>query len=312
MSLNSENLNFHEYYADWIELYKKDLVRPVTYQKYVMTLRRLTELAPGLQICDLDKRNYQILLNNYARTHEKQTTKDFNNHLKSAILDAIDEGYIKADPTRKVIIKGKPPPAKKLKFLSKFEIQSLLQNLELSNGVNWDWAIYIGIMTGMRISEILGITSADIDIERKLINVNKTWNYKKSIGEFQPTKNQSSVRKIQADKIFITQLYRLAKKLNPEKPIFAQGENRIFASTINGRLKSLCKKSGIPIISMHGLRHTHASLLIYEGISIASIAKRLGHSNTTTTQQTYLHIIKELEEKDGKKIVQHLLALRNI
>jgi len=55
---------FHEYFSEWIEVYKQGAVRPVTYQKYLLTLRRLTELATDLKLCELDKRRYQILLNN--------------------------------------------------------------------------------------------------------------------------------------------------------------------------------------------------------------------------------------------------------
>ncbi len=49
--------------------------------------------------------------------------------------------------------------------------------------------------------------------------------------------------------------------------------------------------------------------MIYAGVSIASIAKRLGHSSVTTTQETYLHIIRELENQDNDKIMQHLSIL---
>lgn len=65
----------------------------------------------------------------------------------------------------------------------------------------------------------------------------------------------------------------------------------------------------IPIISIHGLRHTHASLLLFAGVSIASVARRLGHSNITTTQKTYLHIIQELESKDIDLIMRSLSNL---
>ena len=51
------------------------------------------------------------------------------------------------------------------------------------------------------------------------------------------------------------------------------------------------------LYSIHGLRHTHASLLLFAGVSIASVARRLGHASMTTTQKTYLHIIQELENK---------------
>ncbi|WP_238316016.1 tyrosine-type recombinase/integrase [Nosocomiicoccus massiliensis] len=84
---------------------------------------------------------------------------------------------------------------------------------------------------------------------------------------------------------------------------------RIFNSTINDYLKRKCKDAGIPVISIHGLRHTHASLLLFAGVSIASVSRRLGHSNITTTQQTYLHIIRELENKDNHKMMQFLATI---
>ena len=65
----------------------------------------------------------------------------------------------------------------------------------------------------------------------------------------------------------------------------------------------------MPVIALHALRHTHASILIFAGVSIASIAKRLGHSSMITTQETYLHIIRELENQDNEKILQHLSLL---
>lgn len=68
-------------------------------------------------------------------------------------------------------------------------------------------------------------------------------------------------------------------------------------------------QADIPIITVHSLRHTHASLLIFSGVSIASVAKRLGHSSMTTTQETYLHIIQELENQDNEKIMRCLAQL---
>jgi integrase len=78
---------------------------------------------------------------------------------------------------------------------------------------------------------------------------------------------------------------------------------------VNGVLARLCKKTNIPIISIHGLRHTHASLLLFAGVSIASVARRLGHASMTTTQKTYLHIIQELENQDIDLVMRSLSNL---
>ena len=298
---------FHEYFAEWIEVYKQGAVRPITYQKYQMTLRRLVELAPNLKLNELDKRSYQLLLNAYALTHEKQTTMDFHHHLKSAILDALDEDLLKSDPTRKVIFKGKPPTSKKPKFLNQHELQSLLSTLTLGDEPTWDWFVLLVAKTGLRFSEALALTPQDFDFEQHKVKITKTWNYKNANGGFSDTKNLSSNRTLQIDEKLCVQFSALTKGIKANELIFVK--DRVFNSIVNAHLKALCEKSGVPVISIHCLRHTHASLLIFAGVSIASIAKRLGHSSVSTTQETYLHIIQELENQDNDKIIQHLTTL---
>lgn len=297
---------FHEYFRNWVSIYKEGAVREVTLNKYTVTHRWLVKLAPTLELKDLTRINYQKLLNDYAENHERQTTMDFHHQIKGAILDAVDEGYIPRDPTRKAIIKGKVPASKKTKYLNQFELQTLLADLDLQDEVNWDWFILLVAKTGMRFSEALAITPADFDFAHQLLHVNKTWDYKGK-GGFLPTKNPSSVRKIPLDWKTIIQFAQLVKDLPKEEPIFAK--NKVFNSTVNYLLTKHCKKTGVPQITIHGLRHTHASLLLFSGVSIASVARRLGHASMNTTQKTYLHIIQELENKDVDLIMRMLSNL---
>lgn len=187
---------FCEYYAKWITVYKKGAIRQVTMDKYLMTQKWLEKLIPDLKICDLNRIAYQQLLNDYAEYHERQTTMDFHHQLKGAVLDAVDEGLIDRDPTRKAIIKGKAPSAKKIKYLNQFELHTLLASLELKDEVNWDYFILLVAKTGMRFSEALALTPKDFDFYHQTLSISKTWDYKGASG-FQPTKNKSSVRKIQ-------------------------------------------------------------------------------------------------------------------
>ena len=296
----------HTYYKQWITIYKEGAIRNVTLQKYNMTLHWLQELAPELKLCDVNRIVYQQLLNNYAKEHERVTTMDFHHQLKSAIMDAVDEGLITHDPTRKAIIKGKNPREKKPKYLNQFELHTLLTHLKLSNHLNWDWLILLTAKTGIRFSEALGITPTDFDFPHQLLSINKTWNYKEA-GEFAPTKNRSSVRKIQLDWQTVIQFAELTRDLPSEQPIFVHG--KIYNSTINNILEKRCKEAKVPVITLHGLRHTHASLLLFAGVSIASVARRLGHASMTTTQKTYLHIIQELENQDIDLIMRSLSSL---
>ena len=189
---------FHEYYCQWLVIYKEGSVRGVTMQKYHLTAEWVKKLIPDVKLCDFDRITYQQLINDYAETHERQTTMDFHHQLKGAILDAVDDGLIARDPTRKVIIKGKSPNDKKKKYLSRYELQKLLTSLDLNSGLNMDWLILLIAKTGMRFSEAIAVTPMDFDFTHQTLSVNKTWDYKGE-GGFQPTKNKSSVRKIRLD-----------------------------------------------------------------------------------------------------------------
>lgn len=307
---------FADYYEQWVRVYKEGAIREVTLAKYHMTNNWVRKLAPELQLCNLTRIAYQQLINDYAGSHERQTTMDFHHQLKGAVLDAVDDGLIERDPTRKVIIKGMPPAEKKIKYLNQFELHQLLTSMELGNEVSWNWFILLVAKTGMRFSEALALTPKDFDFVHQTLSISKTWNYKGD-GGFMPTKNKSSVRKIQIDWQTVMQFAALTRDMPENEPIFVRKNNdggrekyiAVYNSTVNGLLERYCKKLAIPVISVHGLRHTHASLLLYAGVSIGSVARRLGHASMTTTQKTYLHIVQELENQDIDLVMRSIANL---
>lgn len=182
----------------------------------------------------------------------------------------------------------------------------MIQCLELGAEPNWDWLIMLVAKTGMRFSEALVITPRDFDFSHQTLSISKTWDYKGK-GGFLPTKNKSSVRKIQIDWQTVVQFSELIKEKPDDEPLFITC--KVYNSTVNDVLKRRCKQAHIPTISIHGLRHTHASLLLFAGVTIASVARRLGHSSMTTTQKTYLYIIHELENKDIDLVMRAISSL---
>lgn len=298
--------SFCDYYQQWVAVYKEGAVRKVTLKKYQLAHAWLEKLVPGLLLKDLDRMAYQKLLNAYAEGHERQTVMDFHHQLKGAILDAVDDGLIDRDPTRKAIVKGKAPRRKKKQYLNQFELHKLLGSLDLSSCPSWDWLILLIAKTGIRFSEALAITPRDFDFAHQTLSIDKTWDYKENTG-FLPTKNRSSMRKVAIDWQLVVQFAELVKGLPENRPMFVHG--RVYNSTVNNLLARRCNQAEIPTVSVHGLRHTHASLLLFAGVSIASVARRLGHSSMNTTQKTYLHIIQELENKDVDLVMRSLSGL---
>ncbi len=156
--MRKKQILLQDYFAQWISVYKDGAVRERTLEKYWLSYRHLKKIAPDLKLVDVTRLEYQQILNTFAKTHEKATTMDFHHQLKAALMDAYDEGYLKRDPTRKVVVKGKEPSEKKAKYLNEFELKLLLRHLDLSTFPSFDWLILVIAKTGLRFGEALGIT----------------------------------------------------------------------------------------------------------------------------------------------------------
>ncbi len=139
------------------------------------------------------------------------------------------------------------------------------------------------------------------DFKKNELKIYRAWDYKRGTG-FGPLKNIQSERKISIDEKVMNEFKKLILAL-PEnennlvfyrqsviKTVTTEGANKLLSKTLEAL--------EIEHISIHGLRHTHGSVLIYKGANIHSISKRLGHSDIQTTLGHYAHVLKEMEERD--------------
>lgn len=305
---------FVAYFDDWIETYKKSLVRPVTFKKYLFISKQLHQMVPDELLGEIDYGFIQELMNIYGKGHELPTLKAFYQAVHASLLDAIDAKVVDPGVFRHVVLHGRRGRQKTLKYLNLIEVKRLIHELNLSDPMSMDWIYWLVAKTGLRVSEVLGLTESDFDFEANKLMVWRTWNYKVGYG-FDMTKNDASRRVILLDPLTLDMVKQMISdrrskdsSWDSELPIFVQ-HKRVYLSTLNYHLKQLCKAAGIKTISMHGLRHTHASLLIYDGVSLQSVAKRLGHANTVTTQNTYVHLVEELARLDELKIVENMVKL---
>lgn len=310
------DITLYEYFNNWFSLYKKGKIAKSTELKYIDTLNTIQKLSPFQMVRELNRAEYQRLINKYAETHAKGTVIKFNNHIRSCLKDAVEDGYILFDPTRKVVLGGdKPSKQKEDKYLDLNSYKKIITTAKskLNPSSPSNYAIIMAGATGMRVGEILGVTWDDLDFENGALDINKSWDYKFNTG-FKPTKTESSIRKIYLDhntlEIF-KNYYNKQKELfennsidNDNNSIFVHPLNGVITSAaINKALKKICNDTNIsPSITVHGMRHTLASILLYKGVSIYKVSRLLGHSSVATTQNTYTHIIKELDQEENKKI----------
>ncbi|WP_155286677.1 tyrosine-type recombinase/integrase [Lacticaseibacillus zhaodongensis] len=302
-SFRDGNISLAAYFEKWIKLYKEKSVSAVTLVKYYNTLSHIQNLFGNITLHDLNRIFYQEKINEFAQTHAPRTVATFHKQIRAAVLDALDEKIILSDPTRKVVITGRKV-AHPQQALNYNDWRTLVNSLDTSN--KQQMIIYLAAVTGLRFAEVVGLTLKSIDFDQSTITVSQTWDYKYHTG-FKPTKNKSSIRTIPIDSRTTQRLKAFTSCLqDASKPIFAAESPAPVSAEINKTLTGILKLLGLPRITFHGLRHTHASVLLYQGVSVLSVSKRLGHANITTTQSTYLHVIKELEQLDNDKIISVL------
>ncbi|MBE5813143.1 MAG: site-specific integrase [Clostridiales bacterium] len=303
---------FYEFSQIWLSEVVQPNSSPITLRRYIGILNM--RILPTLGAYKLKDINVLILNSffNDLKTqktmfkHRKNTplAKSTIQKIREVINAILQKAYefeiIPDNPCRKVRlqldnIESELNKEEKIKCYDKEtykQVLELLKKEKLFNRV----IIEIALKTGFRRSEIWGLTWDNIDFKNNKITVNKTRHYLKGQGLIiKTTKTKKSKRTI----IVASSLMTLLKKYKKEcKTEFLTGDHSI--DTICGWFKDFQKKNNISPIRFHDLRHTHASLLLNEGVDLKTISERLGHSTIRQTMDIYTHVSKELDEKAGQ------------
>lgn len=247
--------------------------------------------------------NYQEFLNGLAKTYAKETVKKYHTYIKAALTHSVRMGVLPRNPVEGAIVRGNKAKqkAKNDKFINHEQFKQLEQALleDLKPNYSSRYIILFSMFTGARLGECLGMTWDCVDFEQGKIRIEKGWDYHIT-KNFTDGKTPSSKRTIPVPKKLLDLLQTLP-----------QDNDRIFSNVsptaANKTLKKFLVKIGVETnLTFHGLRHTHASILLSEGVNILSVSKRLGHSDINETLSTYAHVLRELENRDADKILDIL------
>jgi integrase len=306
---------FSEYMRNWYEIYKKGKYSKEHERNIERSVRLVETHFLGLKIKDLTRDIYQRFINEISPKYATDTVRKRHTYIKACLKDAIEDGVIIKDPTYKVIIKGhKETKSEELKYLNFEEVKKLVTEIKKDMRPTYisRYIILFAIATGARFSEIAGLTWDCVDFENQTVTINKTWDFKDT-HDFSDTKNYASKRTITIDEETCSMLKEL--KAHQNKHAIQTGlrntKNLVFVglrmelvsnNAVNKTLRNLCQKVGIKEITCHPLRHTHASMLLFRGVNIKYISRRLGHNDIVTTLQTYSHVLDEMEQKESRQV----------
>lgn len=174
--------------------------------------------------------------------------------------------------------------------------------------------------TGLRPGEAMGLLWEDFDQGAALLHVRRSlWNRRKGKpAELTPPKNRTSVRSIPLSPDLVALLKRhkahqaadrlAAGKLWQDRGlIFARPDGRPMSDgTARQALSTVLKRAGLENLTLHGLRHSAATLLIEAGIDASAVARQLGHSSVKTTLDTYVKT-SEQRLREGSELLSQIL-----
>ena len=174
------------------------------------------------------------------------------------------------------------------------------------------------VYSGMRRGEVCGLQWKDIDFNNKILHIQRTVLYTPKKGIYIDTpKTKGSDRIIKLADIVFTELeqhrkqqavqrLQLGDRWHNDDFVFTQWDgNPLHPDSLTSWIRKFVRKYDLPYANIHSLRHTNATLLIANGVNVATVSKRLGHSSTATTTKTYIHAIRSADEA-AAEVLQNL------
>ncbi|REK69309.1 tyrosine-type recombinase/integrase [Paenibacillus paeoniae] len=323
--LNIEERGFAEngnesiatYIEKWLETYKRPAVKLNTYLLQERNVRlNILPRWGNYRLKDITRSEYQKWVNELRNHYSEGTTRRIHSIFASAINDAVYEfGILRDSPLKKIkIIKDESENTGKIKFFTTEDLEKLLtssvpiKNSKYQHSRHYQALFTLLARTGVRIGEALALTWGDFDFASSTLSINKTLIYPlNSTPRITSPKTKSSIRTIKLDDqtLKLMKSYKLNQKetllmyrykKSDKDLVFHQQDGRwLRINVVREYMKEVCKRIGLPQLSPHALRHSHAVHLLEAGATIRYVASRLGHASIKTTEK-YLHVTRKIEQ----------------
>jgi integrase len=265
-------------------------------------------IKPSLGRTPLVKLTAQQLSALYGRKLAEGLASNTVRHVHATIHAALEDALRLDIVARNVASLVRPPKAPH-QVMKVYDPDQANQLLEAAKGDRLE-AMYVLMLTSAcRLGELLGLTWNALDLERGEMQVTSALKEVSSHRSLGTPKTAHSRRSIPLTPVAVASLKRhhtaqLAERLvhgpdwNPHRLVFCTTTGMPYARS-NWRLQHyvrMIRKSGLPYIRPHDLRHTAATLLLLEGVQPLVVSELLGHSSVAFTLATYGHVLNEMRK----------------
>ena len=305
------DMSVEAWFEYWIENIKGDSIRPNTIRNYTERFEHnIKECIGRMPLRDVKPMHCQNVLNQMKDDYKSSTIYQTRMALYCMFSDAAENDIIAKNPVTKSV---KYDIGKESKEARALTIEEQKKFLEIAkNTSNYNQFAFI-LQTGLRTGELIGLRWSDVDFENKEINIERTAEYRYSVGEWRigEPKSKSGYRKEPLTEEAIKILLDQKEKLKKLKVVSLEYSDSVFLSrkgeptknsAYDSSLFKLCDKAGIERFSMHVLRHTFATRCIEANMRPKTLQVILGHANVGITMNLYVHVTEDERQNEVRKI----------
>ena len=286
------DIMFADFMEQWLDIIKSSVAVP-TFASYSTSVKRI--IAPYFREKEITLKNLTAkdIQEFYLKELERVSASSvihYHANIHKALKYAVKIDLIEVNPADKV---ERP---KKDRFVGSFydadEVNALF---EASKGSKLELPILFGAFYGLRRSEAIGLKWDAIDFEHDTITIRHTvtscdLDGKRILVASDTTKTKSSMRTLPLVPFVKEQLLALRKEQKENRRLCGRSYNKEYLNYVTESFPKLLKANGFRPIRFHDLRHSCASLLLANGVSMKQIQEWLGHSDFSTTANIYAHL----------------------
>ena len=309
--------------AEWAEVHIATVRAAVRGQR--VALQSAEKMAAAL---DLPVESLFMVTRKTEPLSEKMV-REYHGFVRLVLEDALENHYVEYNAAKFKLPKME---GHEVETLQPDEVVSILDALDSEDvSLKWKTITHLMLVTGCRRGEIAGLRWSKVDLEHGKLTIDKTLLYSAEKGLYEDSTKTKQMRivTIPAETMELLREYkvwhdaerasyglmwqRAQCEKDKEKERRWYGSDFLFIQaggwpvhpgSINSWLRDFAKEHSLPPIHPHKFRHTQASVLIYNGADLASVAKRLGHAQISTTSNIYTHAIKDADARNSECIAE--------
>jgi len=320
-------LTVGEFLRQWLNDHVSNTVRPVTANGYHHWIEKhvITELGQ-IKLNQLDALDieafYQKQLEGGHRGNKgalsARSVLHLHRLLHNALSYAVKQGIIGRN-----VCEAVDPPRVRQKQMKALTAEDVNRLLEASRETLYYPIFHLAIFTGMRRSELLGLRWCDVDLDMATLSVTQV---KHCLGGgkivFEEPKTEKSRRQIALSPVAVIALREhrqrqegehlmLGTKMTDDDLVFTNPDGtQLLPASVTHAFIKIIRRLGLKGVRFHDLRHTHATLLLRQGVNIKALQERLGHSTITTTLDIYAHVTPGMQKEAALKFDEALKQAR--